>query len=162
MKPPAFRASPQLDPLRILELIAKRGEVIVVVDLPEDGMPAAWSELLPKAEGKNRAWPRMRVLGVAKARSQLIELLQESAAPQKPRRKTLYVEMSLFDNGDVPVRGGRFLDRVELSWGAEEIDGKPKLMLTLVAGKSRVTFEGTDPGGLFECPVAELRLKLGQ
>lgn len=70
--------------------------------------------------------------------------------------------MRLLDNDGVPARGGAFPDRVELTWGADEIDGKAKLMLTLVIGESSATFEGADPGRLFERPLAKFHLKFAE
>ncbi len=58
-------------------------------------------------------------------------------------------------------------DRIELSLGSNEIDGKADLVLTLVAGKARVTYVATDldPGDVLcfaKGPTSELVLKLGE
>ncbi len=74
--------------------------------------------------------------------------------------------VQLWDS-DVPL-GKRIVPyRIELSFGANEVDGKADLVLALVTGKSRVTYVAADldPGDVLcfaKGPACEFVLELGE
>ncbi len=77
------------------------------------------------------------------------------------------MEMVRLWDSNVPLGKRIVPDRIELSLGANEVDGKADLVLALVAGKSRVTYVAgdLDPGDVLRLakgPTSELVLELGK
>ncbi len=89
----------------------------------------------------------------------------QAAGAEEARSEPLHVEMVLLDNWDPAARERILPDLVELWIGSDEVSCEAKLMLTLVIGEARTTFETAEahlPCRVLQRPIAKLVLKLPQ